>query len=99
MTNAPVPKLSATADMNKRPKYLNLVKIRLPLPGVLSILHRISGIVLIGALPFALAALQYSVSSAAGYAQVAGLFGAGGYWFCKLAAAGRQSNKRGSGNM
>lgn len=28
----------------ERPKYLNLVQIRLPLPGVVSILHRISGV-------------------------------------------------------
>ena len=29
--------------MPKRPKYLNLVQIRLPLPGIISILHRVSG--------------------------------------------------------
>ncbi|MDP5240437.1 succinate dehydrogenase, cytochrome b556 subunit [Uliginosibacterium sp. 31-16] len=28
----------------ERPKYLNLVQIRLPLPGVVSILHRVSGV-------------------------------------------------------
>jgi len=28
---------------NKRPKYLNLFEIRLPLPGFVSILHRVSG--------------------------------------------------------
>ncbi len=27
----------------QRPKYLNLLKIRLPIPGIVSILHRISG--------------------------------------------------------
>ena len=29
--------------VTKRPKYLNLFQIRLPLPGFVSILHRISG--------------------------------------------------------
>ena len=29
--------------MKRRPVYLNLAQIRLPLPGLLSILHRISG--------------------------------------------------------
>lgn len=31
---------------NKRPKYLNLLKIRQPIPAVVSILHRISGTLL-----------------------------------------------------
>ena len=29
--------------VSKRPKYLNLYRIRLPVPGFVSILHRISG--------------------------------------------------------
>lgn len=57
--------------MQRRLRYLNLLAIRLPLPGVLSILHRVSGVLLIIALPFALAALQYSVESADGYDLVA----------------------------
>ena len=31
---------------NKRPKHLNLFKIKQPLPAVVSILHRISGVLL-----------------------------------------------------
>lgn len=31
---------------NKRPKYLNLLKIKQPIPAVVSILHRISGTLL-----------------------------------------------------
>ncbi|MGI9307378.1 MAG: succinate dehydrogenase, cytochrome b556 subunit [Gammaproteobacteria bacterium] len=54
-----------------RPKYLNLPAIRLPLPGILSIFHRISGALLIIALPFALWALDLSVASEESYAQVA----------------------------
>jgi succinate dehydrogenase / fumarate reductase cytochrome b subunit len=30
-------------SVSNRPKYLNLMKIRLPIPGLVSILHRISG--------------------------------------------------------
>ena len=56
--------------MQKRLRYLNLFAIRLPLPGVLSILHRVSGVLLILALPAALAALQWSVESEGGYDNV-----------------------------
>lgn len=52
----------------KRPKHLDLMKIRLPLPGVVSILHRISGIALflIG-IPFLLWVLNCSLASQAGF--------------------------------
>ena len=58
-----------------RPVYLNLVRIRLPLPGIVSILHRVSGaaLFLIG-IPLALWALQGSLESAAGYDQLAAAF-------------------------
>jgi succinate dehydrogenase / fumarate reductase cytochrome b subunit len=58
-----------------RPIYLNLVQIRLPLPGIVSILHRISGaaLFLIG-IPVALYALQSSLSSAATYDRLASSF-------------------------
>ena len=47
-----------------RPVYLNLVRIRLPLPGIESILHRLSGaaLYLIG-LPLLLFGVQRSLSS------------------------------------
>ena len=57
--------------MNRRVvKHLNLLAIRLPLPGVLSILHRASGALLIVALPIALGFLQWSLESEKKYAQV-----------------------------
>lgn len=71
--------------MQKRPRYLNLLAIRLPLPGVLSILHRVSGVLLILALPFALAALQYSITSAADYDKVASILS---HPFAKLVVLG-----------
>jgi len=46
-----------------RPKYLELTRIRLPLPGVVSILHRISGAGLFLFLPFMLWLLQSSLTA------------------------------------
>ena len=46
-----------------RPKYLNLVQIKLPLPGFVSILHRLSGALLFLILPFLLYLFQKSVGS------------------------------------
>ncbi len=53
----------------KRPKHLDLTKIRLPLPGVISIMHRISGAALFLFLPLLLCLFQASVSSQASYAE------------------------------
>jgi succinate dehydrogenase / fumarate reductase cytochrome b subunit len=49
----------------QRPVYLNLVRIRLPLPGLVSILHRISGAALffVG-LPLVLVGVSRSLASA-----------------------------------
>jgi succinate dehydrogenase / fumarate reductase cytochrome b subunit len=58
-----------------RPVYLNLVRIRLPLPGIVSILHRVSGaaLFLIG-IPLALWALEASLASSAAYDNLVGAF-------------------------
>jgi succinate dehydrogenase / fumarate reductase cytochrome b subunit len=45
----------------KRPVYLNLLRIRLPVTGVLSILHRITGVLLVLLIPLLLAGLQRSL--------------------------------------
>jgi succinate dehydrogenase / fumarate reductase, cytochrome b subunit len=52
----------------KRPRYLDLTKIRLPLPGIVSILHRVSGaaLFLIG-IPFLLWVLGCSLAGQEGY--------------------------------
>ncbi len=58
-----------------RPKNLDLRTIRLPLPGIVSILHRISGALLfLLGIPFLLAGLQRSLHSPEGYAAVGALF-------------------------
>jgi len=55
--------------IKRRPVYLNLVRIRLPLPGIVSILHRISGAALfLFAIPVVLFAMQTSVESEDGFA-------------------------------
>jgi succinate dehydrogenase / fumarate reductase, cytochrome b subunit len=57
--------------MNKqRPKHLALHLIKLPLPGIVSILHRISGLLLFFALPLLLMMLQYSLRSIETYSQL-----------------------------
>lgn len=55
----------------KRPKHLALHLIKLPLPGFVSILHRVSGFLLFLALPILLLILQSSLRSADSYAQLA----------------------------
>ena len=60
-----------TARSKKRPKYLNLVEIRLPITGWVSILHRISGFLLF--FPFVLwllYLLDMSLASEAGFNHV-----------------------------
>ncbi|MDO9189348.1 MAG: succinate dehydrogenase, cytochrome b556 subunit [Sulfurimicrobium sp.] len=54
----------------RRPVYLNLFKIRLPLPGIVSIMHRMSGALLFLLLPLLLYVLQLSLASEQGYAEV-----------------------------
>jgi succinate dehydrogenase / fumarate reductase cytochrome b subunit len=67
VTHRPLPK--------QRPVYLNLVAIRLPLPGLISILHRISGalLFLIG-IPVLLWAVQSSLVSQDTYARFQSVF-------------------------
>lgn len=48
----------------QRPKHLDLSKIRLPVPGIVSILHRISGVALFFSLPLLIYLLSGSLSSA-----------------------------------
>jgi len=58
---------------NKRPKHLALHQIKLPISGYVSILHRISGLLLFVALPLLLSMLQYSLLSIETYTQLANL--------------------------
>lgn len=60
----------------KRPKYLNLLKIRLPIPGIASIAHRISGVLMFLAIPLLVYLLHLSSISESGYLEVIGLMDA-----------------------
>lgn len=57
----------------KRPKYLDLLHIRLPVGGFVSILHRVTGVLLVLALPPAYLLLQQSLRSPESFAQVVAL--------------------------
>jgi succinate dehydrogenase / fumarate reductase cytochrome b subunit len=57
-----------------RPKYLDLFKIRLPVPGLVSILHRISGLGLFLFLPFLLWLFQSSLASPDSYVRYRAAF-------------------------
>jgi succinate dehydrogenase / fumarate reductase cytochrome b subunit len=58
-----------------RPVYLNLVAIRLPLPGIVSILHRISGAFLfVVGIPALLALVGASLASPDSFASVKACF-------------------------
>ncbi len=50
-----------------RPIHLDLLRIRLPLPGRVSILHRVSGVLLFLALPLGVALLSVSLTDEAGF--------------------------------
>ena len=60
--------MAEIAIKKKRPKNLDLPSIRLPLPGILSILHRVSGAVLVLLLPVLRWLFQQSLASPETYA-------------------------------
>ena len=55
--------MAEMAIKKKRPKNLDLPTIRLPLPGILSIIHRVSGAALFLLLPFLLWLFESSMTS------------------------------------
>ena len=57
------------AARDTRPFYLNLIKIRLPVPGVVSIMHRISGVLMFVAIPLVIYLFELSLRDEAGFAQ------------------------------
>ena len=67
--------MAEMAIKKKRPKNLDLTMIRLPLPGILSILHRISGAVIFLLLPVLLWLFQSSLTSPETFATFKGVVG------------------------
>lgn len=59
----------ASTVAKPRPKHLNLMVIRLPMPGIISIMHRVSGAVLFLMLPLLLWLFQASLESPATFAK------------------------------
>mgnify|MGYP000161322749 FL=1 len=56
----------------QRPVHLNLLKIRLPIGGIMSIIHRITGVAMFVAIPVLIYLLDLSLRDAASY-QAAGV--------------------------
>ncbi len=59
-----------------RPVFLTLWQIRLPLPGVVSILHRLSGMLMVLALPAAAMLFEQALASPDGFAATAAILSA-----------------------
>jgi len=57
----------------QKPRFLDLLKIRLPITGIVSFAHRVSGVLLFLALPGLLYLLGLSLSGEAGFTQVVGI--------------------------
>ncbi|MEW8027181.1 MAG: succinate dehydrogenase, cytochrome b556 subunit [Candidatus Thiodiazotropha sp.] len=68
-------------ETNPRPVFLNLFKIRLPMAGIMSIIHRVTGVVMVLAIPLLIYLLDLSLSGPEGFADAKGLFASG---FVKL---------------
>ncbi|MCW8956857.1 MAG: succinate dehydrogenase, cytochrome b556 subunit [Gammaproteobacteria bacterium] len=61
------------AVSDTRPFYLNLIKIRLPVAGMLSIFHRISGVLMFVATPYLIYLLDLSLQGETGFNRVSEL--------------------------
>ncbi|MGD2082233.1 MAG: succinate dehydrogenase, cytochrome b556 subunit [Chromatiales bacterium] len=59
-----------------RPVFLDLLKIRLPVNAVVSILHRLTGAILVLLIPAMIYVLQLSLSGPEGFARASDLLGA-----------------------
>lgn len=68
--------MSLSTPAKKRPKNLNLATIRLPLPAIVSILHRVSGAALfLFGIPFLLWVLSCSLARQEGFDRWRDIFG------------------------
>jgi len=58
-----------------RPVFLNLLQIRLPVAGIMSIIHRATGVVMVLSIPLLVYLLDLSLSGPQGFADAQALFG------------------------
>lgn len=65
----------STTATKTRPKHLQLTAIRLPIPGIVSIMHRISGAILFLMLPLLLWLLQSSLAGEKSFAAFRAMVG------------------------
>jgi len=75
------------AQKGSRPVFLNLFRIRLPIGGVVSLLHRLTGVVLALSTPFLLYLLQMILGDAGAYAALAQALRSSGTKLLILSAA------------
>lgn len=61
-------------QVKPRPVFLNLLQIRLPVAGVMSIIHRVSGVVMVLSIPLLIYLLDLSLASPQGFADATALF-------------------------
>ncbi|MCG8019542.1 MAG: succinate dehydrogenase, cytochrome b556 subunit [Candidatus Thiodiazotropha lotti] len=64
-------------DTKPRPVFLNLFKIRLPMAGIMSIIHRATGVVMVLCIPLLIYLFDLSLSGADGFAAVKAILGMG----------------------
>ena len=77
--------IAVSKTVKPRPKHLDLTKIRLPLPGWVSIMHRVSGAALFLMLPALLWLLDMSLATAIGFDALGELLS---QWWVKVLLAG-----------
>ncbi|MCU7923486.1 MAG: succinate dehydrogenase, cytochrome b556 subunit [Candidatus Thiodiazotropha sp. (ex Dulcina madagascariensis)] len=64
-------------DTKSRPVFLNLIQIRLPMAGIMSIIHRVTGVVMVFAIPLLIYLFGLSLSGADGFVDVRAMFANG----------------------
>jgi succinate dehydrogenase / fumarate reductase, cytochrome b subunit len=57
-----------------RPVFLNLMQIRLPVAGIMSIIHRATGVAMVLSIPLLVYLFDLSLSGPPGFAEAAALF-------------------------
>ena len=60
-----------TKRLYPRPVYLNLLQIRLPVAGIMSIIHRVTGVFMVLAIPLLMYLMQLSLKSPEGFSATA----------------------------
>jgi len=68
------------ASTDRKPAFLDLVHVQMPVGALTSITHRVTGVLLAIGVPFTIYLLDRSVQSPEGYAEVIALFDR---WFAK----------------